>query len=247
MPGRTGNITLSGIDVRYDFGSGPVVIGTFVGGTNGSNPLDITFNANANAIAVAALLRNITYYNGSDDPSTDTRTLRFILTDGDGGISQAKTKTIDLTADNDDPSNSGTPPPDILVTEDETNDVPLTAIQLADLDAGTGNLTLTLATNTGGTLIASSSGGVVVSGWGTSTLTLTGTVSALNTFIDDATKITYISALHAHGNDADSLTLDVTDNGNTGSGGGSRIALGSINIDITPVADTPSVTNAFYP
>lgn len=239
-----GHVTTSGIDVQYDFGSGPVTIGTFVGGTSGSNPLDVAFNANANTASVEAVLRQITFHNVSDDPSTDARTVRFIVTDGDGGTSLAGTKTVDLSAGNDDPANTGILPPDIIVTEDEASDVDLSAINLADVDVGTANLTLTLTTSTDGTLIASSSGGVTINGSGTSTLTLTGTVGALNAFIDNASAIQYLSVLNASGGDADGLTLDVTDHGNTGTGGGSRIALGSINIDITPVGDTPSVTNA---
>ncbi len=136
-----GNITIAGIDVRYDFDAGPVKIGDFAGGIGGANPLNITFNTNANAIAVEAALRNITYENVTDHPSTDTRTVRFILTDGDGGTSNAETKTIDLTDDNDDPGNTGAFPSDIVVIEDEVSNVPLAIIDLVDPDAGTENLT----------------------------------------------------------------------------------------------------------
>lgn len=82
-----------------------------------------------------------------------------------------------------------------------------------------------------------------MNGSGTVTLTLTGTVGALNAFIDDPAKIQYLSVPHAHGDNADSLTLTVTDNGNTGLGGGGNLALGTANIDITPVGDTPQVSN----
>ena len=239
-PGN-GNITLAGIDVHYDFGSGPVAIGTVVGGTSGSNPLDITFNANANATAVIALLRNLTYQNVSDAPSADTRIVRVIFTDGDGGTSNAATLTIHLTTTNDEPSNTGTLPTDILVTEDEASNLPLTTIDLADADAGMSNLTLTLTTSAGGTLIATSSDGVAINGSGTATLMLTGTVEALNAFVDDSTKIQYLSALNAHGDNADRITLEIADSGNTDGDGGGRIALGSIQIDITSVGDTPQV------
>ncbi len=238
-----GNISIAGIDVRYDFGGGPVKIGVFAGGTSGADPLSITFNTNATATAVEAALRNITYQNVSDAPSTTTRTVQFILTDGDGGTSDADTKTIDLTDDNDDPSNIGALPSDIMVIEDELNNVPLMLIDLVDLDAGAESLTLTLVTSAGGSLIASNSGGVAVSGSGTVTLTLTGTVGALNAFIDDTTKIQYLSVPNTHGDNADSLFATVTDNGNTGSGGGGNIVLGTINIDIAPVGDTPQVAN----
>ena len=40
-----------------------VVIGTFVGGTSGLDPLQITFNAGASKAAVQALVRNLTFSN----------------------------------------------------------------------------------------------------------------------------------------------------------------------------------------
>ena len=74
-----------------------MVIGTFAGGTHGSDPLVITLNFDADATAVQALMRNITYENVSPDPDTTPRTVRFVLTDGDGGTSNSAAKTINIT------------------------------------------------------------------------------------------------------------------------------------------------------
>ncbi|MBD1906589.1 DUF4347 domain-containing protein [Funiculus sociatus GB2-A5] len=93
-----GQIGLDGTIVKY----GGVQIGTFKGGT-GTTPLVITFNANATLDAATALLQNITYQNASDNPSTTPRTVRFIVTDGDGGTSTVVTETINVTAVNDAP------------------------------------------------------------------------------------------------------------------------------------------------
>src|SRR5262249_16993646 len=61
--------------------------GTFAGGTNGT-ALVVTFaGANATPAAAQALVRAISYRNTSDNPSALTRTVRFTLTDGDGGTS----------------------------------------------------------------------------------------------------------------------------------------------------------------
>ncbi len=235
-----GNLTIDGIDVRYDFGAGPIVIGTVVGGTSGLTPLDITLNANANAASVEAILRNVTYENVSDNPETALRTVRFVLTDGDGGTSNAESKSITLTADNDDPSNTGALPADVIVTEDAESPLNLAAMHLEDPDADTGNLTLTLSTSASGTLTASSGGGVAVSGSGTTLLTLTGTIGALNTFLDDPNHITYLGLPNLAGDNADTLSIHVNDNGNTGTGGGSNIPLGNVNIDITASNDPPT-------
>jgi hypothetical protein len=92
----TEQIGIAGSTVTY----GGTTIGTFTGGT-GTTALVITFNTSATAIAVTALLQNLTYANVSDTPSTAARTLQFLMTDGDGGTSSAATKTIHVTAVND--------------------------------------------------------------------------------------------------------------------------------------------------
>ena len=91
-----GQIGVSGSNVTF----GGTTIGTFSGGS-GTTALEITFNANSSPAAAQALMRNITYANVSDNPATAARTVRFVLTDGDGGTSNAATKQIDVTAVND--------------------------------------------------------------------------------------------------------------------------------------------------
>ncbi len=88
-----GQIGVAGANVTYS----AVTIGTWTGGT-GTTPLVITFNASSTPAAAQALMRNITYANVSEDPSTTSRTVRFVLTDGDGGSSAAVTETISVTA-----------------------------------------------------------------------------------------------------------------------------------------------------
>ncbi len=94
-----GEIGVSGSDVTY----GGTIIGTFTGG-NGVTELVITFDADATPAAVEALARNITFANVSDNPSTQPRTVSFVVTDGDGGTSGAVTETINVMAVNDAPS-----------------------------------------------------------------------------------------------------------------------------------------------
>ena len=100
-----GQITISEVEVFYNFGRldgngdpvGPELIGTFAGGTDGSTPLVVAFNAAATEEAVQALVRAIGYFNISPQMTGDDRTLSWILTDGDGGTSAAATATIDVT------------------------------------------------------------------------------------------------------------------------------------------------------
>ncbi|RNL63296.1 right-handed parallel beta-helix repeat-containing protein, partial [Nocardioides marmoriginsengisoli] len=103
-----GQIGVSGANVSY----AGTTIGTFTGGT-GTTGLVITLNASATPAAAQALVRNITYANVSNTPSTLTRTVRFVLTDGDGGTSAPATRTITVAAVDDAPvlaASGGTTP-----------------------------------------------------------------------------------------------------------------------------------------
>ena len=112
-----------------------------------------------------------------------------------------------------------------------------------DVDAAAGSLTVTLTTSTGGNLSASSGGGVTVGGSGTGVLTLDGTLADLNTYFNTTTNITYLHGTpFTSGDNADTIQVEINDNGSTGTGGGTDINLGTVNVDIGAVNDDP--TNA---
>ena len=92
-----GQIGVSGASVSYE----GTQIGTFTGGT-GTTPLVVTLGADATAAAAQQLVRAVTFRNVSDAP-TAARTVRFVLTDGDGGTSTPATRAIAVTAVNDPP------------------------------------------------------------------------------------------------------------------------------------------------
>jgi hypothetical protein len=94
-----GQIGVSGSNVSY----GGTLIGTFTGGTNGTTPLVVTLNANANNAAVQALVRDVAYTNVSDNPSAADRTVTVTVTDGDGGTSNVPVATVHVTPVNDAP------------------------------------------------------------------------------------------------------------------------------------------------
>lgn len=183
-------------------------------------------------------IRTVTYENVSENPSIATRTVTFLVNDGDDN-SNALTRDISIASINDDPTNAPGVPSDVTVLEELASNVDLSLINLVDVDAGSNNLTVTLTTAAGGTLDATTGGGVTVAGSGTTSITLTGTVADLNTFFDTASNIEYTGPLNLVGNDVDSIQVDVTDNGNTGNGGGGTIALGFVNVDITDISDPP--------
>ncbi len=90
----------------------------------------ITFNASATPTAVQALVRNITYQNTDiDNPTTGARTVRFVVTDGDGGTSAAVNATVTVSAVNDAPTSTN----DAVLTAEDT------PLVLAVSDFGTYN------------------------------------------------------------------------------------------------------------
>ncbi len=95
-----GQIGVSGANVTYQ----GVTIGTYTGGSSGSN-LVITFNASAAPTAVTALVQNITYQDtDTNAPTTGARTVRYVLTDGDGGTSANYDTTVTVSGVNDAPN-----------------------------------------------------------------------------------------------------------------------------------------------
>src|SRR5215211_5119966 len=97
-----GQIGVSGANVTF----GGTTIGTFAGGS-GTTPLVVTFNASSSPAAAQALVRNITYRNVSESPATAPRTVRFVLSDGDGGTSAPATRAVSVTSVNDAPVLAG--------------------------------------------------------------------------------------------------------------------------------------------
>ncbi|MFO0796199.1 MAG: tandem-95 repeat protein [Gemmataceae bacterium] len=91
--------------VRYNFGLGPVQVGTVDATQNGSpgQPLLITFNASATPTAVQAVVRNLSYRNTSKQPDPAPRTITAVLQDGDGGITVPVNLALTIKPVNDPP------------------------------------------------------------------------------------------------------------------------------------------------
>ncbi|RTL17565.1 MAG: tandem-95 repeat protein, partial [Rhodocyclaceae bacterium] len=88
-----GPITVSGNELSY----GGSVIGTFSGGAAGAN-LVVSFDADATAEAVQALVQSLTYVNAAPGSSQTDRYLGFRLFDGDGGASAAQQMLLRIQA-----------------------------------------------------------------------------------------------------------------------------------------------------
>ena len=222
-----GQIGMSGANVTYQ----GVTIGTFTGGSSGSN-LVITFNASASPTAVTALVQNITYQDtDTNAPTTGARTVRYVLTDGDGGTSANYDTTVTVSGVNDPPVNTV---PGAQATGQNTalvfSSANGNAISVTDVDVGGSALQITL-TATNGTLTLSGTAGLTFTGGanGTATMTFTGTAANINAALNGMS-----FAPTAGYTGSATLQIVTNDQGNTGSGG----ALSDT--DVVPI----SVTNA---
>ncbi|MEW4561033.1 cadherin-like domain-containing protein [Bremerella sp. JC770] len=221
----------SGTGLTYSVTSGPV---------NGQLELSTSPSVAITSFTQADLESNLVVFR-HDGSETTTASFEFSLADGgeSGATPATGTFSIMVSPVNDDPSNDGSLVSDTNITEDVLSYVDLSGIDLSDADAGTNDLTITLTVSSG-TLDATSSLGVTVSGSGTGVLSLVGTLSELNAFLDVSTSIGALSALDLNGDDAATLTIEVNDGGNTGSGGGTNVLFGTVNLDILPVNDDPT-------
>jgi len=146
-----GQISVSGNTVSY----GGLAIGTVAGGTGGAN-LVVTFNANATAAAVQALVRNLTYDNSNTGNGIGqaSRSISLTVNDGDGGTSIAATVQVAIRE---------TVPPTATITLSDTalrvGETSTVTITFSEAVTGFSNADLTVA---GGTLsaVSSSDGGV---------------------------------------------------------------------------------------
>ncbi|WP_437200847.1 hypothetical protein [Planctomicrobium sp. SH664] len=98
-----GRIGVSGSNITF----GGALIGTFTGGV-GTAPLVVTFTTTAATPSAAqALLRSLTYRSLESDPAFSTRTVSFVLTDGDGGTSNTITQLLSVKGVNKAPQLTG--------------------------------------------------------------------------------------------------------------------------------------------
>ncbi|WP_324751965.1 Ig-like domain-containing protein [Roseovarius sp. Pro17] len=145
--------------------------------------------------------------------------------------------TFRASDDNDDPVATAIPG-DQMVNEDTVLD--LSGYVIDDVDAFGSDLTVTLNVTNGHLSVT----GDATTG-DPSTLMLTGTVDEVNAQLS---QLTYIADADFHSPDGttrvndDTLTITVNDGGNSGTGGGTDVALTPTQIAINPVNDAPTVT-----
>ena len=244
----TGNVT-----VTLSVGSGALSAVSAGGVTIGGSATALTLMGtvdNINAF-LSDITKSVTYTPVSNS-STDV-TLTVTTSDGGnggtGGVkSDTDTLTLDLQAVNDAPTATITSA-SYSATEQTNLNLHNTGMSIADVDAGSNVISMTLSVGTGSlTVVAGNSGVDSITGSGTSSVTITGTLAELDNLLagtdtngggfGSGGTIVYNANLNAPPAST-TLTLLVDDTGDTGSGG-SLTATDTATINITAVNDAPT-------
>ncbi|WP_206754533.1 cadherin-like domain-containing protein [Leptolyngbya sp. FACHB-36] len=186
----------------------------------------------------------LTYKTAQDANGTAILTVRLRDDGGteNGGVnvSGPQTYTINVRSVNDAPLLAI---PTTLDTEEDTS-LDITGLSITDVDAGDGPLRVTLTalgmgtSGTSGTLgVAATQGVTILTGSNGSNLQLTGKLNDLNTALSS---LKYQGKLNVSGTDR--ISVSVTDNGNTGTIGGTKTATGTFSVNVAAVNDAPTVT-----
>ncbi len=244
-----GQIGVSGSSVTY----GGVVIGTFTGGAGGHN-LAIRFNGNATPSAVTAVVQNITYEDiETGAPAEGGFTIRFGLTDGDGGASANYDVSVYLSGVNDAPVLADTA---LTLTVAEDAGAPSGAVGslvsawtggVTDVDGGASKgIAVTGTDETHGTWYYTTNGG--------STWTAIGAVSNTSALLladNGSTRLYFSPRADYNGTSSAALTVRAWDR--TSGSAGSKVSTVSnggttafsratdiVDVTVTPVNDAPT-------
>ena len=189
-------------------------------------------------------------YTGETNVNGDNAASFTIIANDGTNESSISTVNIDITAVNDVPTIGGTIPTDLTVTEDTISNIDLSGVIFSDVEDD--NVTVTLTASSGTFTGDTGMSGVTVDGVGTEELTLEGSVSAINSYLDTVSNIRYTGASHLNGDNAASFTIVVNDgilNSSTntvnldiiGDNDGGPIIAGIIPTNITVTEDLASI------
>ncbi len=246
-----GAILVSDADSATLVGASVQITGNYVNGEdvldfNNANPWGIsavwvaatgslTMTGNATVGNYQSALRTVTYENISEKPSTLARSVTFIANDG-VFASSSISRSISVASINDAPTNS-VPGPQ-TVSEDTALVFSATngnAISIADADAGTAAMQITLSVSNGTTTLSQTTGLTFVTGTGTGnpTMTFTGTIANVNAALNGLR-----FNANANYSGAASLQIVTNDLGSSGAGG-ALTATSNVAITVTPANDAP--------
>jgi len=234
--------------VSFTITGGTLTLGTtgitFAGSGNGS----ASFTASGTLASINAALDAATFTPTPNLYGTGAGTISFYSNDGTEDSNTAAV-TFDIAGVNDDPTFVGIIN-SITVVEDEYPAYLRNALSsgtFEDIDAGSNDVSLTIATSQGNIAVANPAGyGISQSGHNTPTLTLTGPVSNIESFLTINSNAALILPENLSGPNAVTITLTANDNGNVGANGGTDVVVGTVSVTITPVNDAPVAVDDNY-
>jgi hypothetical protein len=195
----------------------------------------LVITSNAPLADYQALLRTLTYTNASDNPTTTPRVITAAVNDGIATSSPVAQVTVNLTATDDAPTITA---PVSAVTNTNTAHTFPGNVSVADVDAGTSAVKVTL-TSTNGTATLSGTAGLAVTGNGSATVVATGPLTSQNAALNNM-QFTPTPAFSG----AASLKIDIDDQGNTGTGGPlTATKTVAITVDNAPTVTSTVPTN----
>jgi T1SS-143 domain-containing protein len=227
--GRILSITVGGVTYTWDGVSTITKSGAETGTITG---VDMTVTSALNGSLTFNFSTGDWEYDAPAQLVSNTpETFTYTLVDGDGDTTTANL-VVNVQAVNDAPENAV--PSSLTAAEDI--ELSITNVSVSDADAGNGDLTVKLEVKKG-TLTLATEDDLVVSNNGSDTVTLKGSLSAINAAL---LGMKYKGDLNFNG--SDELKITTTDNGNTGIGG-AKTDVDTVAITVTPVNDAPTATD----
>jgi hypothetical protein len=192
----------------------------------------VTFTGTDTLAHYASALDLVQFNNTSENPDTTARSYTITAVDdgstaNGGNPDGTATATQTVTAVNDAPTETVPADSSIGTAFSHTN-LAISGLSVADVDAGSGTETATIASSHGA-LNFTTTGLSGSTNNGSHSVTLTGTIAQVNTAL---ATLTYNSDDGFTG--TDTVTLKVNDNGNTGTPGPQTSATGSFDVGVVP-------------
>ena len=197
---------------------------------------ELTLTGSVFIVNYQAALRTVTYENTNDNPATATRTVSFVVNDGDAD-SPPFSRDIEITPINDPPVNNV--PGVQNIDEDNAltfNTANANLISISEVDAGANNIDVTLDVSNG-TLKLSTTSSLTVTGDNSASVDISGALADINTALDGL-----IYTPNQHFNGTETLTIASDDNGFTGNPGTSTDS-DDVTINVTAINDPPTITS----
>jgi hypothetical protein len=208
---------------------------------NGTNRLTVTgsvFNLNSRLLDLSSSY--LRYTPEADLFGTAADALTISAPGAAGGEDVVLRRIdIDISAVNDAPTLTGLPS-SVTIPENQATPLDLSALVLSDIDSSGPGFRLSLSAIFGGYLSATSTDRVTITGSGTKSLVVSGSISDIQAWLSSGTPISFQARPNVSGTTADRIMFT----GNDGDGGAANFGAVTINVDPSTEADVPTLSDA---